>query len=102
MPEGLDSLIITKRNHPYDAFISREGKAIDQLGAGAKIGTSSLRRRVQLMAAYPELAKLSTCAVTWIHGLAKLERGDCEAIILAQAGLARLGLESNITQVLDT
>ena len=99
LPAGLDSLIITKRNHPYDALISREGKALDSLRAGGKIGTSSLRRRVQLMAAYPELEIVDMRGNVDTR-LAKLERGDCKAIILAQAGLERLGLGSHITQVL--
>lgn len=87
------------REDPRDAFVCGRYGALDQLPAGAIVGTSSLRRECQLRRAYP------TLQFRGLRGnvntrLAKLDAGDYDAIILAVAGLKRLGLEARIRAVL--
>lgn len=99
-PEGLALRCITKREDPRDALISREGKRLSELTKGAKIGTSSLRRRSQLLAKRPNLE------ITDLRGnldtrIRKLEEGVYDAIILAGAGLNRLGWSEKITELID-
>jgi len=100
LPEGLVIGAIPERENPFDVMISRENKLLANYPAKAKIGTSSLRRGSQLKAARPDLQILS------IRGnldtrLKKLKAGDYDAIVLAAAGLRRLGQEHEITQYLD-
>lgn len=101
LPEGLTIGCIPKRVDPRDAFISENGERFEQLPEGAVIGTSSLRRSAQLLAARPDLQ------VKWIRGnidtrLRKLKEEDYDAIILAAAGLKRMGwAEDVITGYLD-
>jgi hydroxymethylbilane synthase len=99
LPEGFALAAIGAREDPRDAFVSRDFQSLADLPAGARVGTSSLRRQVQLKARHPQLI------VEPLRGnvqtrLRKLDEGHYEAIILAAAGLKRLGLESRITQVL--
>lgn len=99
LPEGLTFAAITKRVDPGDAFISPDYRTLDNLPKGAKVGTSSLRRRAQLLHHRPDLE------ITDLRGnldtrLKKLESKDFDAILLAVAGLKRLGWEEQITQVL--
>ncbi|MGI6296447.1 MAG: hydroxymethylbilane synthase [Armatimonadota bacterium] len=99
MDERLCVGAFPKRVCPADALISKIG-TLETLPAGAIIGTSSLRRRAQILAARPDII------VKDLRGnldtrLKKLDNGDYDAIILACAGLSRLGLDSRITQVLD-
>jgi len=87
------------REVPLDAFVSTKYASLDELPPGAVVGTSSLRREAQLHARYPYLA------VTSLRGnldtrLRKLDEGQYDAIILAAAGLARLGLSARIRAVL--
>jgi hydroxymethylbilane synthase len=91
LPEGLHLGIITKRENPFDAFISKKYSSIAELPQGAIIGTSSLRRRSQLARMRPDLT------IVDLRGnldtrLRKLDEGQFDAIILAAAGLNRLGL----------
>jgi hydroxymethylbilane synthase len=84
------------RANPFDAWISADGAGLHELPAGARVGTSSLRRRCQVLAARPDVE------VVELRGnvdtrLAKLDAGDYDAIILACAGLERLGLGDRIT-----
>ena len=95
LPAGFALGAIMEREDPRDAFVSNKFDALDDLPAGAVVGTSSLRREAQLRSRYPQLV------VTSLRGnldtrLAKLDRGDHDAIILAAAGLKRLGLGSRI------
>ena len=95
LPAGFALGAILEREDPRDAFVSNKFDALDDLPAGAVVGTSSLRREAQLRSRYPQLV------VTSLRGnldtrLAKLDRGDHDAIILAAAGLKRLGLGSRI------
>ncbi|TDX51385.1 hydroxymethylbilane synthase [Orenia marismortui] len=89
-----------KRANPLDVLISKEDQTLDQLAKGAKIGTGSLRRRAQLLNYRPDLE------VVAIRGnidtrIKKLSSEDLDGIILAAAGLERMGWEDKITQYLD-
>ena len=83
------------REDPSDAFISTRYDGLDSLPPGAVVGTSSLRRECQLRSAYPQL-QFKALRGNVNTRLAKLDRGDFDAIILAAAGLKRLGLEARI------
>jgi hydroxymethylbilane synthase len=91
MPEGLVIAVVPAREDPADVWIG-PGASLDEVPEGARIGTASLRRRAQLLAARPDLR------VSELHGnvdtrLRKLAEGELDAIVLAAAGLRRLGRE---------
>jgi hydroxymethylbilane synthase len=86
---------IMKREDPRDAFISTEFASIEELPHGAKVGTSSLRRQCQLKAMRPDL-KVFPLRGNVDTRLRKLELGEYDAIILAAAGVLRLGLETHV------
>jgi hydroxymethylbilane synthase len=100
-PEGLHLAAILKREDPTDAFVSSRYSSIHDLPANARIGTSSLRRQCQIKALFP-LAEILTLRGNVNTRLAKLDAGEYDAIILASAGLIRLGMANRITQRLDT
>jgi hydroxymethylbilane synthase len=93
--EPFELSVILERDDPRDAFVSGRHAALDDLPPGAVVGTSSLRREAQLRIAYPQL-QVRPLRGNLDTRLAKLDRGDYDAIILAAAGLKRLGLESRI------
>lgn len=100
LPPGLALAAIAEREDPRDAFVSNRYSTLAALPAGARVGTSSLRRECQLRARHPRLA------VEPLRGnvptrLRKLDEGGYDAIILAAAGLKRLGLGERITALLD-
>jgi hydroxymethylbilane synthase len=100
LAEGFRLAAILPREDPRDAFVSARHARIDDLPAGAVVGTSSLRREAQLRARFPSLD------VRPLRGnldtrLAKLDRGDYDAIVLAVAGLRRLGLAGRIRATLE-
>lgn len=99
-PAGLAFPAITQREDPRDCLISRQGRTLKTLPFGARVGTSSLRRQAQLRHHRPDLevADLRGNVDTRIK---KLEAGEFHAIVLAMAGVNRLGLAGKITQVLD-
>jgi hydroxymethylbilane synthase len=99
LPEGLHIGIIPIRETPYDAFLSNRCEAISDLPTGATIGTSSLRRKSQLMAMRPDLNIIDLRGNIDTR-LRKLDEGMYDAIILAGAGLHRLGLAKRITTLL--
>ena len=99
MPDGFALAAITARENPYDAFVSNRYSELAALPAGAVVGTSSLRRETMLRAAYPQL-KIEALRGNLDTRLRKLEEGRYDAIILAAAGLIRLGLASRITALL--
>jgi len=99
-PAGLCLPVILAREDPRDAFVSPRYPHPDQLPSGARVGTSSLRRQCQLAARYPHLTLLNLRGNVNTR-LAKLDTGDYDAIILAAAGLQRLGLENRITCQLE-
>lgn len=98
LPPGLRLAAVLEREDPRDCLISREGKKLSGLPLGARIGTSSVRRRLQLLRIRSELV------VEEIRGnvdtrIRKLEEGTVDAIVLAYAGLKRLGLTASVTEV---
>ena len=101
LPPGLHLGAILAREDPCDAFVSNKYSSLKELLANARIGTSSLRRQCQIKEKFPQ------CEILSLRGnvntrLAKLDAGEYDAIILASAGLKRLGLETRITERLDT
>lgn len=100
MPPGLAFPAITRREDPRDCLISRNGLAFDALPQGARIGTSSLRRQAQLRHHRPDLdvVDLRGNVDTRIR---KLEGGGFDAIVLAMAGVNRLGAKDKVTQIFD-
>ena len=99
LPEGLTLGAITQREEPYDVLISREGKALEELPEGAVVGTSSLRRQVQIKRRRKDL-RVEVLRGNVDTRLRKLEEGLYDAIVLAYAGVKRLGLEHKITKIL--
>ncbi len=100
-PQGLTLGVICPREDPRDAFVSNTFASVDDLPEGAVIGTSSLRRQCQLLARRPDLT------VRFLRGnvntrLSKLDDGQYDGIILAAAGLIRLGMASRIRSRLST
>ncbi|MCS6787029.1 MAG: hydroxymethylbilane synthase [Thiobacillaceae bacterium] len=100
LPAGFTLAAITAREDPRDAFVSLRYANLAELPAGARVGTSSLRRQAQIRAAYPHL-KVETLRGNVHTRLRKLDEGRFEAIILAAAGLKRLGLQARITALLS-
>ncbi|BAQ77651.1 porphobilinogen deaminase [Pseudomonas sp. Os17] len=95
-PEGLGLFCICEREDPRDAFVSNTYESLEQLPPGSVVGTSSLRRQAQLLTRRPDLQ------IRFLRGnvntrLAKLDAGEYDAIILAAAGLIRLGFEERIS-----
>lgn len=95
-PEGLGLFCICEREDPRDAFVSNTYASLDDLPKGSVVGTSSLRRQAQLLTRRPDLQ------IRFLRGnvntrLAKLDAGEYDAIILAAAGLIRLGFEDRIS-----
>ena len=99
-PEGLGLFCICEREDPRDAFVSNTFASLDDLPQGSVVGTSSLRRQAQLLTRRPDLQ------IRFLRGnvntrLAKLDAGEYDAIILAAAGLIRLGFEDRITSAIS-
>ncbi|MCZ6667814.1 MAG: hydroxymethylbilane synthase [Gammaproteobacteria bacterium] len=99
-PEGLELALIMEREDPRDAFVSNQYDTLASMPAGSRVGTSSLRRQMQIRERYPQLV------CDWLRGnvntrLRKLDDGDYDAIILACAGLIRLGFEQRITAAIE-
>lgn len=99
LPDGLELAVILEREDPRDAFVSNQYASLEDLPQGARVGTSSLRRQCQLYALRPDLA-ISDLRGNVNTRLDKLDRGDYDAIILACAGLKRLGFGERIRQEL--
>src|SRR5262249_10987175 len=91
---------VPSRGPVGDAFVSRRHPRFDALPAGAAVATSSLRRRSQLLHRRPDL-RVESVRGNVETRLRKLDEQGLDAIILAEAGLCRLGLEKNITEILD-
>jgi hydroxymethylbilane synthase len=99
MPEGLTIAAIGKREDVRDALLSTSGATLATLPNGARVGTSSLRRQSQLLYARRDLRMLELRGNVDTR-IEKLKRGDYDAIVLAKAGLDRLGLSANISEAL--
>ncbi len=100
-PGGLHLAAILTREDPTDAFVSKHYAMLHDLPANARIGTSSLRRQCQIKELYPEAEILSLRGNVNTR-LSKLDAGEYDAIILASAGLKRLGMAGRISQSLDS
>ncbi|RJX19500.1 MAG: hydroxymethylbilane synthase [Desulforudis sp.] len=100
LPEGLAIGAILEREDPGDVLISRHGKKLEEFEAGARIGTSSLRRTAQINAFRSDLEIVSVRGNVQTR-LRKLEEGKVDAIVLAWAGVSRLGLAGRVTQRLS-
>ena len=100
IPEGLRIGPVPEREHPGDVLISRTGLPFSELAPGARIGTSSLRRAAQLRYARPDI-EIMPLRGNLDTRLRKLETENLDAIVLAAAGVRRLGLEHRITEHLN-
>jgi len=101
IPDGLQLPVILKRENPHDVFISEKYKRINDLPQGAVVGTSSLRRKCQLKAWRDDL-NIKDLRGNVGTRLRKLDDGEYDAIILAAAGVIRLGLEDRISEIIST
>lgn len=100
LPPGLTLAAVTEREDPRDVLVNLRGRSLRDLPRGARVGTGSLRRRAQLLSFRPDLS------VVPIRGnvdtrLKKLERGEVDALVMAAAGLKRMGWESRIVEYLE-
>ena len=100
LPEGLHLPIIMQREDPRDAFVSNRYAALDELPEGAVVGTSSLRRQCQLADRRPDL-QIKSLRGNVNTRLRKLDDGEYDAVILAAAGLIRLGFGERIRSAID-
>jgi hydroxymethylbilane synthase len=100
LPEGFELAAVLEREDPRDAFVSNDFSSLAGLPAGSVVGTSSLRRQALIAARYPQLV-IKPLRGNLDTRLGKLDRGDYAAIILAAAGLKRLGLERRIRAYLE-
>ena len=100
LPEGLELSVITERETPDDAFVSNQFPSLAALPQGACVGTSSLRRSAQLHRVRPDL-NIQSLRGNVNTRLRKLDQGQYDAIILAAAGLIRLGMRERIREHLD-
>lgn len=97
LPDGLEIAAVCEREDPRDAFVSNDYQNLYALSPGARVGTASLRRVAQLKHAFPRLEFIELRGNVNTR-LAKLDAGEYDAIILAAAGLIRLGFEQRIKQ----
>lgn len=100
LPDGLHVAAVLERADARDAFVSPHHARLAELPAGARIGTSSLRRQCQLRARFPQY-EILTLRGNVNTRLARLDAGEFDALLLAVAGLERLGLRERIREVLD-
>ena len=101
LPDGLEIVCVPEREDPRDAWISQDGTSFEKLKQGGRIGTSSLRRQAQL------LHQRTDVDIQMLRGnldtrLKKLQQGNYDAIVLAAAGLRRLGWGQEISEYLST
>jgi hydroxymethylbilane synthase len=101
LPRGLVIACVPHREDPRDVLVAPRHHTLAGLPEGAKVGTSSLRRAVSLKTARPDLVIVPMRGNVDTR-LRKVDAGDCDAIVLARAGLVRLGLEARATEVLST
>lgn len=100
VPDGLKIPVVCSSEDPRDAFVSNHFASLDSMPEGGNVGTCSLRRTAQLKAAYPHL-RFTNLRGNVNSRLAKLDSGRYDAIILAVAGLKRLGMESRIREAIN-
>ncbi|HBW83014.1 MAG: hydroxymethylbilane synthase [Gammaproteobacteria bacterium] len=97
LPEGLKLAVVCEREDPSDALVSNKFSTLPQLPQGARVGTSSFRRQCQLKSERPDIQILDLRGNVGTR-LGKLDAGEYDAIILASAGLIRIGLECRISE----
>ena len=100
LPQGFCLAAITPREDPRDCLVSNSSASLEALAPGSVVGTSSLRREAQLRERHPAL-QVRPLRGNLDTRLAKLDRGECQAIVLAAAGLKRLGLAARIRTMLE-
>ena len=100
LPEGFALAAIGERASPFDAFVSNQYARLEEMPEGSIVGTSSLRREAQLRAKFPHLT-IQPLRGNVQTRLSKLDNGDYDAVILAAAGLQRLGLDGRIREILS-
>jgi hydroxymethylbilane synthase len=100
LPDGLVIAAVLERADPHDALVAANAARLDDLPRGARVGTSSLRRQAQLLAARPDL-RIEPLRGNVDSRLRRFDAGELDAIVLACAGLVRLGLESRIAARID-
>jgi hydroxymethylbilane synthase len=101
LPKGLEILCVPAREDPRDALISREAKPLDRLPKGARVGTSSLRRQAQLLHHRPDL-RIEMLRGNLDTRLRKLRDGEFDAVVVAAAGLKRMGWLEQVTEYLPS
>jgi hydroxymethylbilane synthase len=101
VPDGLVLAAVPPRQDPRDVLVSKSRRRFEDLPRGARVGTASPRRRAQLLAARPDLEVLEARGNVDTR-LSRLAEGRFEAIVLARAGLARLGRLDEVTEILET
>lgn len=99
LPEGFELVAVTERENPRDAFVSPKYASLDDMPAGARVGTASLRRELMLRKNYPHLEVLPVRGNVGTR-LRKLDEGQFDALVMATAGLKRLELEERIRCVI--
>ncbi len=97
LDKGIELVAVVERQDPRDALVSRSGASFAELPAGSRVGTSSLRRRAFLAHRRPDIQAMELRGNVPTR-VEKLQKGEYDAIILASAGLARLGLDKHITE----
>ncbi len=100
LPEGLEIVCVPEREDPRDALIAREGRNLEKLPVGGRVGTSSLRRQAQLLHVRPDL-EIAVLRGNVDTRLRKVREKYFDAIILAASGLKRLGWEQEVTEYLS-
>lgn len=100
LPEGLHITAITKREDPRDVFVSKTYNTLSELPSGAKVGTSSLRRQCQLLSFRPDL-QVEVLRGNVETRIRKMVKGQFDAVILANAGVKRLGLMEYVKEVIS-
>jgi len=99
LPDGLDIVCVPAREDPRDVLVSRDSCSLDQLPKGSRVGTSSLRRQAQLLHYRLDL-RIQLLRGNLDTRLRKLQNGEYEAIVLAAAGLSRMGWSNKVTEYL--
>lgn len=102
LPEGLIISAVVKRHDPRDALVSNEGLTLQQLPEGSRVGTGSLRRGAQILHEFPKLNIVSIRGNVDTRIKKLRDTGDFDAIVLALAGLERMGLGDEVTEIISS